>query len=179
VKPAGDSGQASGRSGVFGRRGTPAEPRGVSADPGRVPADPRGAADSGLASPSPVRPKFTSRAAVLVVVVCAIGLSLAYPIREYIADRRQIDQLQGEDAQLSAKLAALRSEQRAATTPAFIEQQARDRLKMCFPTQICYVVIAPVQRHGKIVRSQPATPWYGALWASVSKADGTPPKPSR
>ena len=169
--PTGDSGQVSGRSGVFGR-GTPAEPRGV-------PAEPRGGTDAGLASAASPRPKFTSRAAVLVVVVCAVGLSLAYPIREYIADRRQIDQLQVEDAQLSAKLATLRSEQRAATSPAAIEQAARDRLKMCFPAQTCYVVIAPVQRHGKTVRSQPVTPWYGALWASVSKADGTPPKSSR
>ena len=39
------------------------------------------------------RPRFTSRAAVLAVVMCAVALSLAYPIREYIAQRRQIDQL--------------------------------------------------------------------------------------
>lgn len=170
--PAGDSGRASGRSGVFGRRGAPAGSQGA-------PADSQGALADRLASPPSARPKFTSRAAVLVVVICAIGLSLAYPIREYIADRRQIDQLQVEDAQLSAKVAKLRAEQHAVTSPAFIEQAARDRLKMCFPAQTCYVVIAPVQRHGKTVRSQPVTPWYGALWASVSKADGTPPKPSR
>jgi len=43
--------------------------------------------------PAPGRPpgadraKFTSRAAVLAVVLCAIALSLAYPVREYIAQR--------------------------------------------------------------------------------------------
>jgi len=42
------------------------------------------------------RVRLTSRAAVLAVVVCAIALSLAYPVREYIAQRRQIDQLQAE-----------------------------------------------------------------------------------
>ena len=31
--------------------------------------------------PPPERARFTSRAAVLAVVVCAIALSLAYPVR--------------------------------------------------------------------------------------------------
>ena len=37
---------------------------------------------------SPRTTRLTSRAAVLAVVVCAIALSLAYPVREYIAQRR-------------------------------------------------------------------------------------------
>ena len=45
-------------------------------------------------------PRFTSRAAVLAVVMCAIALSLAYPVREYIAQRRQIDQLQAQRQQV-------------------------------------------------------------------------------
>ena len=72
-----------------------------------------------------------------------------------------------------------RSQQRAVTSPAYIEQEARDRLNMCFPTQTCYVVITPAARHGKAAQTQPATPWYGALWTSVRKADGTPAKQPR
>ena len=41
--------------------------------------------NAGDSSPARARPRFTSRAAVLVVVVCAIALSLAYPVREYLA----------------------------------------------------------------------------------------------
>jgi len=122
------------------------------------------------------RPKFTSRAAVLVVVICAISLSLAYPIREYIAERRQIDQLQAENAQLATRVQGLRAQQRAVTSPAFVEQEARDRLHMCFPSQTCYTVIPPVQRHAKTARGQTVLPWYGALWTSVRKADGKPPR---
>jgi len=47
-------------------------------------------------SPPPVSPRatrLTSRAAVLAVVICAIVLSLAYPVREFMAQRQQIDQL--------------------------------------------------------------------------------------
>ena len=55
-----------------------------------VPAAPR--------PPERDRPRFTSRAAVLAVVLCAIALSLAYPVREYIGQRRQIDQLTAQRA---------------------------------------------------------------------------------
>ena len=41
--------------------------------------------DGGPSKPEPrERARFTSRAAVLVVVVCAIALSLAYPVRDDI-----------------------------------------------------------------------------------------------
>jgi cell division protein FtsL len=115
---------------------------------------------------------------VLVVVVCAIGLSLAYPIREYIAERRQIDQLQVENAQLAISLQRLKSQQRAISSPSYIEQIARDQLHMCFPAQTCYVIVPSKSRaNGKASRAQPAAaPWYGALWASVRAADKEPPR---
>jgi hypothetical protein len=53
------------------------------------------------------RPRFTGRAAVLAVVMCAILLSLAYPVREYIAQRRQLDQLQVTRQQLTTQLRQL------------------------------------------------------------------------
>jgi cell division protein FtsB len=107
---------------------------------------------------------------VLAVVVCAVALSLAYPVREYIAEHRQISQLEQQDAQLAGQISRLRAEQRSDTTPAYIEQQARDQLHMCFPTETCYVVINPrSSRQGGA--AQPGTPWYALLWKSVQAAD--------
>ena len=51
--------------------------------------------------------KLTGRAALLAVVICAIALSLAYPVREYIAQRQQIDQLLAEQQTMSAQVKAL------------------------------------------------------------------------
>jgi cell division protein FtsB len=117
-------------------------------------------------------PKLTSRAAVLAVVLCAIALSLAYPIREYIAERRQIDQLQAQNAAIAARVQYLKSQQRSLTTPARIEQEARDTLHMCFPRQTCYEVITPVQQpHPGSAAPQAVAPWYGRLWESVRKAN--------
>ena len=83
------------------------------------------------------RVRLTSRAAVLAVVVCAIALSLAYPVREYIAQRRQIDQLQAERQVLNGQLQALQHEQQRLADPAYIEQLARNKLHMCLKGQTC------------------------------------------
>lgn len=105
------------------------------------------------------------------MLLCFLVLSLAYPIREYIAQRRQIDQLRVQSAQIAAQLSRLRAEQQRLRSPAYIEQQARDRLHMCLPNQMCYVIIGPAARstprHG-------AEPWYARLWSSVQLADRQP-----
>ncbi len=120
----------------------------------------------------PERARFTSRAAVLAVVVCAIALSLAYPVREYIAQRRQIDQLQAQSAATTAELARLRAEAQRLNDPAYIEQQAEDRLHMCLPGASCYVIIGGRPSGGSSTLSAAAaTPWYERLWHSVRQAD--------
>ena len=117
-------------------------------------------------------PRFTSRAAVLAVVLCAIALSLAYPVREYIGQRRQIDQLTAQRATAEAAVRRLAAEDRKLTSPAYVEQQARDRLHMCMPDQTCYVVI-PGKKPPVAVAPAPAhvTPWYEKLWGSVRAAN--------
>jgi cell division protein FtsB len=123
-----------------------------------------------------MRPKLTGRAAVLAIVLCAITLTLAYPVRAYIADRRQIDQLAASNARLAQQVTHLRAEARSLTSPTVIEQEARDDLHMCFPSQTCYDVIPLVSPHAKTGTKPAGSPWYGRLWASVQKADGSPAK---
>jgi cell division protein FtsB len=119
------------------------------------------------------RPRFTGRAAILAIVLCAIALSLAYPVREYIAERRQLDQLHAQSQQLAARLRQLGAQQRALTSPAYIEQQARDRLHMCLPTQMCYEIIG-TRTHGTVRVARVVMPWYSRLWSSVQDADKPP-----
>ena len=118
------------------------------------------------------RARFTSRAAVLAVVLCAIALSLAYPVREYLGQRRQIDQLEAQRQTIEIQVHRLEAEHRKLTDPAYIEQQARDRLHMCMPTQTCYVVI-PGQRFAgqSAPAGGPVVPWYERLWDSVHAAN--------
>jgi cell division protein FtsB len=133
------------------------------------PADPR--------SPAPERARFTSRAAVLAVVICAIALSLAYPVREYIGQRRQIDQLEAQRQTYDVQLHRLEAQHRRLTSPAYVEQQARDQLHMCLPSQTCYVVIPPKPSASVAAPArQPGTPWYERLWHSVRAANQAPAK---
>ena len=66
-------------------------------------------------------------------MICAIALSLAYPVREYIAQRRQIDQLEAQNRATRPSWPGCRPRQQRLSDPAYIEQQARDRLHMCMP----------------------------------------------
>ena len=117
------------------------------------------------------RARLTSRAAVLAVVVCAIALSLAYPVREYIAQRRQIDQLQAQRSVVLGQLRQLEHQRQRLNDPAYIEQLARDRLHMCLRGQTCYVVIGTSQHHRGQAAAGGLTPWYARLWESVQQAD--------
>ena len=104
--------------------------------------------------------------------MCAVALSLAYPVREYIAQRRQIDQLEAQQVQAVASLHKLQAEQHRLKDPGYIEQQARDRLHMCMPGQTCYIVIGGQSASRPGHAAQPAgAPWYGRLWTSVRQAD--------
>ncbi len=121
------------------------------------------------------RARFTSRAAVLAVVICAVALSLAYPVREYIAQRRQIDQLVAERQMTLEQLRSLQREQQRLNNPAYIEQLARQELNMCYPGTRCYVVEGSQPRIGtaQAAKAGPA-PWYDKLWRSVQQADANP-----
>jgi cell division protein FtsL len=135
-----------------------------------VPADQRPAAQE--------RARFTSRAAVLAVVICAIAMSLAYPVREYIGQRRQIDQLEAQRQTVETQLHRLDAQHRKLTNRAYVEQQARDQLHMCLPSQTCYVVIPPKRIAGLAAAPAraPGTPWYERLWHSVRAANQVPGK---
>jgi cell division protein FtsB len=124
------------------------------------------------ARPGGPRPHVTGRAAILAVVICAIALSLAYPVREYIAQRRQIDQLLDRHSQIDLRLKKLEQQRQRLNDPVYIEQLARDRLHMCLPTQMCYEIISPARGSAKSATAQQdAVPWYARLWSSVQQAN--------
>jgi cell division protein FtsL len=125
----------------------------------------------------PESPRFTGRVAVLALVICMLALSLAYPVREYIAQSRQISQLEAQRQQLSARVSGLEAEQQHLTSPAYVEQQARDNLHMCLPSTTCYVIINGGQHAARAAapaRAAAAPAWYERLWTSVQQAGKAP-----
>jgi cell division protein FtsB len=121
--------------------------------------------------------KLTGRAALLAVVICAIALSLAYPVREYIAQRQQIDQLLAQQQTVAAQVKALQAEKKKLSQTWYVEQEARDQLHMCFPQEQCYEVVSGQPAKASVSEPQVvADPWYAKLWDSVRKADESPSK---
>jgi cell division protein FtsL len=160
--------------------GRPPSRQGASSQ--QAPASRQGAAaQHGAAGPAVSRrregqrARLTSRAAVLAVVLCAIALSLAYPVREYIAQQREIDQLEAQHQEVAAQLRMLEAQQRELSSPAYVEQLARNRLHMCMPTQTCYVIIGRTPSPARATAvNAPGAPWYQRLWNSVEQADKVP-----
>jgi cell division protein FtsL len=124
---------------------------------------------------APRSTRLTGRAAVLAVVICAIALSLAYPIREYVTQRQQIDSLVAQQRTMLAQVKNLQAQQARLASPAYIEQLARQELDMCFPGTRCYIVEGSQPRPGPApaAKAEPA-PWYDKLWRSVQQADASP-----
>jgi cell division protein FtsB len=158
-EPGARPGRLGGRLGQLGSRGGP---------PGARPGEP----GTGPRLPPPERSRLTTRAAVLAVVLCAIALTLAYPVREYIAQRRQISQLEVQGQAITAKLGRLEREHHELSSNAYVEQQAESKLHMCLPSQTCYVIINRPPPRGKAVAAPAVgTPWYERVWTSVQQAD--------
>jgi cell division protein FtsL len=131
-------------------------------------------------TPPPVSPRttrLTSRAAVLAVVICAIALSLAYPVRAYMTQRQQIDHLVAQQQTMLTQVKNLRAEQARLSDRSYIEQLARQELDMCFPGTQCYVIEGS-QALTNGTRPQPSgpAPWYAKLWRSVRQADASSTK---
>jgi cell division protein FtsB len=165
-QPEGRPGEPGARPGRFG--GRLGRLGGRAGPPGGRPGEP----GAGSRLPPPERSRLTTRAAVLAVVLCAIALSLAYPVREYIAQRRQISQLQAQRQAIAVKLGQLEQQQQELSSNAYVEQQAESRLHMCLPSQTCYVIINRQPPHRKVAAAPAvSTPWYERLWTSVQQAD--------
>ena len=130
------------------------------------------------------RSNLTGRAAVLALVVCLLAISLAYPLREYLAQRGDIAGYRGQVAEQEARVAELRRQQARWSDQAYVEAQARERLHYVMPGETSYVVLeaddAP-SPDGAVEPEKAAaarSPWFTDLWRSVEVAGGTQ-KPTR
>jgi cell division protein FtsL len=124
---------------------------------------------------APRSTRLTGRAAVLAVVICAIALSLAYPVREYVTQRQQIDSLVAQQQAMQAQVKNLQAQRARLSSPSYIEQLARQELDMCFPGTQCYIVEGGPSAAGAAPAAKPGpAPWYDKLWQSVQQADANP-----
>ncbi|AKG43272.1 FtsB family cell division protein [Streptomyces xiamenensis] len=130
------------------------------------------------------RSRLTGRAALLALVIGALIVALAYPLREYVSQRSEIGDERRKAQDAEERVEELRDEKARWQDPAFVEQQARRHLHYVRPGETGYILPAPpgAQEDGEAERlrnrSAPANrPWYDNLWDGIDKADRAAPVP--
>jgi cell division protein FtsB len=125
------------------------------------------------------RNKLTGRAALLALVLCALVVALAYPTRQYIAQRSAIAD-EGRAAQRAQqKVEQLREEKARWEDPDYVRAQARARLHYVLPGETGLQAIGPVAtatadpaaRHRATDQAAAHRAWYDNLWDGVDQAD--------
>jgi cell division protein FtsB len=114
---------------------------------------------------------------LLAALILLLALTLAGPLRQYLAGRAELVQLAAEGRELDQRVAELREELARQADPAFAEREARARLTYVLPGDRLVVVVDGEAVDGETETapetgdSQPAT-WYEGLLESVADADG-------
>ncbi|SOE01068.1 FtsB family cell division protein [Blastococcus haudaquaticus] len=125
------------------------------------------------------RPLVTGPAVLLGALVLLLALTLAGPIRQYLAGQAELEQLAAEGRALDERAADLRRQLERQSDPAYAERQARERLTYVLPGDRLVVVV-----DGEAVEGDAGTlastardeqlPWHEGLMRSLADADGGP-----
>ena len=113
---------------------------------------------------------------MLALVVCMLAISLAYPLREFLAQRGDIGDYRAKVAAQEKRVADLTAARERWNDPAYVKAQARERLHFVMPGETVYIVLEPDEAPAPVAPSERATvpapkrPWFGDLWATVEVA---------
>ncbi|MFC5993841.1 septum formation initiator family protein [Pseudonocardia hispaniensis] len=110
------------------------------------------------------------RAAVLAFVACAIALSVAVPLRNFLTQRQELAAVSEQQRALAAEVDELTRRRAELADPDRVVADARSRLGYVRPGEVPFIVQLP-----EPVRSGPGqdgagdAPWYARLWREVSE----------
>jgi len=117
------------------------------------------------------------RALALTAVLGLLVILLGSTVTAYIGQRGDIAALRDKVAAQEQDVAALQAERERWRDPAYVEQQARQRLKFVKPGEKSYTVLDPEPDAGNrdplaaIASSDGELPWYQGVWESARTAD--------
>ena len=125
------------------------------------------------AEPIPAK-AFSGRLLALAVVLVTITVLLAPSIRTYLQQQAETDALQNRIAALQQEQDTLETQIARWEDPAYIKQQARDRLFLVMPGETRYLVKGGTAVESSEEQQSAASPedlpWADALWESVERA---------
>ena len=123
--------------------------------------------------------RIARRAAVLGTILVFLAVLLASSVAAWFGQRSDIAALQDQVQAQQADVEALRAERERWNDPAYVEQQARERLKFVRPGERAFTVLDPEPADGSapVLEGpgagdvEPLRPWYDTVWQSVRTAD--------
>ncbi|WP_051703989.1 septum formation initiator family protein [Glycomyces sp. NRRL B-16210] len=162
----------------------PSRPGGRSTGPGRTRAARRpapGATSRAEVKRVRYRParKVSRRAAVLALVLSALALAYAYPLRTYVEQRIEINRLEDAQSIQQEHIAELEAERLKWDDPEYVKAQIRSSLLLVPPGEGLVIVIDendPKHTGGADDAEGQDLPWYDELAATFADADQLDPE---
>src|SRR6476659_8411432 len=105
--------------------------------------------------------------AILGLVLCAVALSVAFPLRNYLEQRTELAQAVAAQQDLEQQRDELQARKVALSDPDYIAAEARRRLQFVTPGDTVFVVHAPALADDAQAAAASALsdqPWYSNLW---------------
>jgi cell division protein FtsB len=132
--------------------------------------------------PGPPRARFTSRAAVLVLVLAVLMVSYASSLRAYLDQRRHISDLRAQIASSETNIGSLEREKKRWKDPAYVRSIAHQRFGWVLPGETGFQVIGedgkPLGHQDTLdtlgdpdeVTESNRPLWWQSAWGSVVEA---------
>jgi cell division protein FtsB len=158
----------------------PNRPGSRSTGPGRTRAGRRPAPATGRTAAVKrvrVRPRrrLSRRAAVIALVLSALALAYAYPLRTYVEQRIEINRLEAEQSDQRDRIEALEAQRIKWDDPEYVKSQIRSRLLLTVPGEELILVVDeddPDRRSRPGDEDADGEPlWYDELLATFEDAD--------
>ncbi|WP_285727392.1 FtsB family cell division protein [Psychromicrobium xiongbiense] len=129
---------------------------------------------AGQGQPVPAR-AFSGRVIALIVTVIVVAVLLAPTVNTYLQQRADIAALKADIQAKKQEQASLNTQISRWSDPAYVKQQARDRVNMVMPGETGYWVYGGTPTPA--APSQPGTsanpdglPWVDGLWQSIQRS---------
>jgi len=129
-------------------------------------------------APRPPR-RVSGRAAALIVLVIGLIFAYAYPVRVFLAQESQIEQMQNQQREQRQRIQDLNARVAQWGNDDFVIAQAASRLHLVPKGHLLYVVGTEDSSTG--AKTVPVdAPWYDQVWSGIQAADNPPPaKPTK
>lgn len=118
---------------------------------------------------------MSGRTAVIALVLSALALSYAYPVRTYLEQRAEMDALRNSQAAQREHIDELETERARWEDPAYVKAQARERLLLVEPGEELVIIIddpgGAGDDDGAGRDSGSKEPWFDDLADSFREAD--------